>query len=428
MVFHSGPGTLGYDNNEGVFKFGTLVWDTTGLTWVRMTQPGSVGGGGGGGGPATIANGADVAEGATTDAEAAAGDGTVIALLKRVRTLLSGPLSVTGAFFQATQPVSIATSVGVLGPLTDGQLRAVAVPVSGTVTANTGLEQPLTDTQLRAAAVPVSGAFYQATQPVSLASMPSTPVTGVFFQATQPVSAAALPLPAGAATETTLAALNAKVTAVNTGATVISSALPAGTNAIGAITNTTFAVTQATPASLQMTATPIALTKGTQSAVGFSVQNLKDAGRNQTNYFMASLVAATATETLQSLTGYKGGVAVAATTAPAVVTAGKTYRLQSLTITYVGLATAAEALVNLRANLAGAVVVSSPLVAGWVVGEAEAATAAIAGGSQTVTISFPDGMEFAAGTGMGISVLGQSAVGAAAAAGFVKVTLTGYEY
>lgn len=36
--------------------------------------------------------------------------------------------------------------------------------------------------------VPVSGTFYQATQPVSIASMPSTPVTGTFWQATQPVS------------------------------------------------------------------------------------------------------------------------------------------------------------------------------------------------------------------------------------------------
>ena len=45
------------------------------------------------------------------------------------------------------------TAVPVSGPLTDTQLRATAVPVSGTVTA-TG---PLTDTQLRATAVPVSG-------------------------------------------------------------------------------------------------------------------------------------------------------------------------------------------------------------------------------------------------------------------------------
>jgi hypothetical protein len=50
----------------------------------------------------------------------------------------------------------------------DGDISATnPLPVSGTVTANTGLSQPLTDAQLRAAAVPVSGSFYQATQPVS---------------------------------------------------------------------------------------------------------------------------------------------------------------------------------------------------------------------------------------------------------------------
>ena len=39
--------------------------------------------------------------------------------------------------------------------------------------------------------IAVTGTFWQATQPVSIASMPSTPVTGTFWQATQPVSAAA---------------------------------------------------------------------------------------------------------------------------------------------------------------------------------------------------------------------------------------------
>lgn len=47
----------------------------------------------------------------------------------------------------------IQNSVAVTGPLTDTQLRATPVPVSGTV-AVTG---PLTDTQLRAAPVPISG-------------------------------------------------------------------------------------------------------------------------------------------------------------------------------------------------------------------------------------------------------------------------------
>lgn len=65
--------------------------------------------------------------------------------LAAILTKLNASLAVTGTFWQATQPVS--------GPLTDTQLRATAVPVSGTVTAS----GPLTDTQLRATAVPVSG-------------------------------------------------------------------------------------------------------------------------------------------------------------------------------------------------------------------------------------------------------------------------------
>jgi len=90
-------------------------------------------------------------------------------------------------------PVSAANPLPVTGPLTDTQLRATAVPVSGTVTAS----GPLTDAQLRASAVPVS--------------------------------AASLPLPAGAATEATLSTINGKVTACNTGAvTVSASALPTG--------------------------------------------------------------------------------------------------------------------------------------------------------------------------------------------------------
>lgn len=53
-------------------------------------------------------------------------------------------------------------TLAVSGPLTDTQLRATAVPISGTVTANAGtgtlaVSGPLTDTQLRATAVPVSG-------------------------------------------------------------------------------------------------------------------------------------------------------------------------------------------------------------------------------------------------------------------------------
>lgn len=59
-----------------------------------------------------------------------------------------GSQAVTGTFWQTTQPVSIAT-------------------------------MPST---------PVTGTFWQNTQPVSIATMPSTPVTGTFWQTTQPVN------------------------------------------------------------------------------------------------------------------------------------------------------------------------------------------------------------------------------------------------
>lgn len=65
---------------------------------------------------------------------------------------------VSGTFWQATQPVS--------GPLTDTQLRATAVPVSG----------PLTDTQLRASALPVSIAATVATREATNATSSVTQV------------------------------------------------------------------------------------------------------------------------------------------------------------------------------------------------------------------------------------------------------------
>jgi len=67
---------------------------------------------------------------------------------------------------------------------------------------------------------PVTGTVavsnFPATQPISgavtVSNFPSSyPVTGTFWQATQPVSAASLPLPSGASTEATLSTLNTKI-------------------------------------------------------------------------------------------------------------------------------------------------------------------------------------------------------------------------
>jgi len=97
-------------------------------------------------------------------------------------------IPVTGTFFQATQPVSAASLPLPAGASTETTLAALntKVPANLTVTAT----RLLTD-----------------------GSGVTQPVSGTFFQGTQPVSAASLPLPAGAATETTLAAQSAKLPA-----------------------------------------------------------------------------------------------------------------------------------------------------------------------------------------------------------------------
>lgn len=166
--------------------------------------------------------------------------------------------AVTGTFFQATQPVSLAAntpdvadraarllghvavdsmpSTAVTGPLTDAQLRAVAVPVSAaTFPLPTGASTETTLAALKAlfpaalatsgglkvegvaggVAVPVSGTFFQATQPVSLAT--NTPDVAdraarllghvtVDSAPTTAITAAALPLPAGAVASTQIPA------------------------------------------------------------------------------------------------------------------------------------------------------------------------------------------------------------------------------
>lgn len=154
----------------------------------------------------------------------------------------------------------------------------------------------------------------------------------------------------------------------------------------------------------------------------------KDIGRNQTNYFMALQIVSTATDALMSLTGYKSGAAVGATTTPAVVTTGKTYRINSITLTYVTIVTTPGAVrFTLRANTGGVVAITSPAVAEWTVGE-PTGIAPVAGKFNTVTFTFSDGIEFAAGTGIGLSQIGINTIGTAAAVGYGIATINGFEY
>jgi hypothetical protein len=110
---------------------------------------------------------------------------------------------------------------GSTGGLTNTELRATPVPVSGTVTTSPSGTQTVSGTVTVtdgsgpvtvdgtvgvSGSVAVTGTFWQTTQPVSgpltdtQLRATAVPVSGTFWQSTQPISAISLPLPAGAAT------------------------------------------------------------------------------------------------------------------------------------------------------------------------------------------------------------------------------------
>jgi hypothetical protein len=90
-----------------------------------------------GGSAVTIADGADVAEGATTDAESAAGNGTVVALLKRLRTLLQPLFDSIGTEFSLTVHSQSFQIGGAAGP--GGEWHAVETTNTTSSATATGL-------------------------------------------------------------------------------------------------------------------------------------------------------------------------------------------------------------------------------------------------------------------------------------------------
>jgi len=353
-------------------------------------------------------------------------------------TTITGSVAVTSATFatsalQTTGNTSL-SNIDTKTPALGQALAAASTPVVLTAIQQAALTPPaaitgfalaanqqndaLTNTQLRAVAVPVSGTVAVSNFPASQA------VTGTFFQVTQPVSGTVTinAIPAGTNNigdvdvltlpAITIAAAQTLSTVTTVGAvTSITNALPAGNNNIGDVD--VLAPT---------------LTKGTQGATGFTIQNLKDAGRNVTNHFMVAPIITTVAEVMQSLTGYKSGAAVTTTTTPAVVTTGKIYRINEITLTYFNVAAVGSARFTLRANTAGVAIISSPLVWSKQIGISGDGTST-AGHVTTMVIPIPDGLEFAAGTGIAIGMQGFGAVPTTGTiVGYGKIEISGYEY
>lgn len=185
----------GFDSSEQVMTNASLVWNPLTLAWEKMTQPGAVGGGG----DASAANQIlqIAALGAPADVEAS-GNGSIIALLKRLRTLLAGglPAALIGGRLSVdgsgvTQPVSAAALPLPAGASTEATLALIKAKTDNldvllstrTKPADTQpVSGPLTDAQLRANPVPTNDSaaalHVTATAAVNTASTCTLPAPG----------------------------------------------------------------------------------------------------------------------------------------------------------------------------------------------------------------------------------------------------------
>lgn len=138
----------GYDSSNLVWR--RVAVDATGQ--VKTT-------GGGGGGASTIADGADIAEGATTDGAVVTDtSGTVSGKLRGLVkwAFERMPASLGQKTMALSLPVVLSSDQSSI-PVTLGAGSAVVGHVIVDTAPTTAVTGPLTDTQLRAVAVPVSG-------------------------------------------------------------------------------------------------------------------------------------------------------------------------------------------------------------------------------------------------------------------------------
>ncbi len=148
------------------------------------------------------------------------------------------------------------------------------------------------------------------------------------------------------------------------------------------------------------------------------------------NFILDTYTAAPVADALQSVVQWYNNAAVAATTQPAVVPAGKILRLTGGRIETKSLATVGSVIMRIRSNSAGLVVIGSPIVATIGCGSrAGATTVAMTGGLDHAEFTFGEaGHELPAGTGIGFSLAGYGPTGTLTLQGVTRFEVWGYEY
>lgn len=365
--------------------------------------------------------------------------------------------------------------LSVSGGLTDTQLRATPVPVSGTVTANAGsnlntsaLALDATQTNRSAKAQITDGTRDGTVKAAS--TLPLLTDTAVVTTQRDPLPAGTnvighvihdtgsttavtgtvtvdMTKVAGTATDT-----NSGVKSAGTLRVVLATDQPALTNkllvtpdSVALPANQSVNVAQFGASNIStgtgaggagiprvtvsndsnVLVTPPTLTKATQGATGFSTQDLKDAGR--TSIAITATVASTATGETLITVNKSSGLAGVVSAASQGITTGKRLRIQAISISARNSTgtTASNVTVNLRAAAGGATTASSPLQMHFMV-----ALPASTVSTLFPTILIPDGFEIDANGATntyGLTITHPQWVTGSVVATF-DITLIGYEY
>lgn len=338
----------------------------------------------------------------------------------------SAPLAVTGTFWQATQPVSGPLTDTQLRasavPVSAGQLPAAL----GQTTMPNSLAVVIASNQ---SAVPVSGTFWQATQPVSLAaavdvSDRAVRLVGVVYGSQgQQLKQTATNFNAQVEVAVGGTLVDPRAIRALTASDIV--ALGAGTAQIGLVKVSDGTNTAVVTAGGALNVAAPTLTKGTQAATGWSTQALKDSGRVNIMWTLEFSPAAIA-EALMTMTESRDGAAVTTFTTK-VVTSGKRLHITSWNMCVENTlgVNPKRAKLRMRFNTAGAVTTASPLQANLI---ASVATAVNTVGT-TALDDFPDGIEY---LGDGTKQIGFTLEFpdwvTAAQTGKVYVTIFGFEY
>lgn len=369
----------------------------------------------------TIADAADVTFGAKADAKNTATDTTPISamsILKQISASVQAPPSqaVTNAGTFAVQATLAAETTKVIGTVNSVQSGTwnVVQPdttTSGTITTTQSVTLAVTGlgtvgvqpTGTWTGTIIFEGSFDGGTtyNPINFVSVTTgLQIASISFNISGLISCAGFShvrargntVSSGTATINFRGNINSTTLTTNQGISLngINGNLPVTGNGVTGIGSQRVTIASDNTA-FSVNATPPALTKGTQGSTGYSVQDIKDAGRTSLSFYATNIASGLTTAETAITLNKSAGTSATTSAASFVITNGKKFRITCIVVTTRAnvTATAQSTLFNIRLNTAGAVTTSSTPVLFSVRSD----TPATANAVDRVTLEIPDGYE-----------------------------------